>query len=145
MVPFDLSFDERKALRDRAATRPSLISLGWHCNGREIRSTDRWTFVLPDRTGVVIGGANNKSPDELRVINADGSERFRLRGPLVVPGEPLLHGKVHLELPREGWPAGRIAFGPIACFESRRAFPVMLDLDWETGTVLGAEQLPRFF
>lgn len=70
-------------------------------------------FLLPDRSDVVTGCANNGDPTELIVLNADMGERFRLTNP-DVERESMFSGGVHLELPREGRPASRIPFGPIA-------------------------------
>lgn len=119
------------------------VGLEWEAAGLRHFLPGRF-FLLPDNSGVVTGCANNGRPTELIVLNADMGERFRLTNP-IVDGEPMLSGGVHVELPREGWPAGRIPFGPIACWKSRPDLPVMLDLDWQTGQVLGFEPLPRFF
>lgn len=139
----DLTFEQQMRHFESQGKRLNDIGLEWETGGVKHFLPGKFV-VLPDKTGVVTGCANNGSPSELIVLNADGSERFRIVNP-TMPDEPRLHGRVCLELPREGWPAGTIQFGPVAVWASLPHLPVMLDLDWQTGRVLGFDQLPRFF
>ena len=100
-------------------------------------------FVLPDRTGVVVGGTYNHQPHQLQVRNADGSVRFTLRSQL--EAEEREHGCATLDLPREGWPTSDIPFGVIAVFANEPACAVMLDIDWTDGRLIRVLPLPRGF
>ena len=138
----DFDFDEQAAFFAEQGRRLSSLGVEWTWRAQRFFRPGRF-FVLPDQTGVVIGCANNGQPHELVVVNADDQIRFVLTQPRI--SADWAYGLVHLELPRAGWPVGRIPFGPIACWSSRPDLPVMLGLNWETGEVVDFQLLPRFF
>lgn len=141
LLAYDATDNELAAFVARTGAKRA-VGLQWQHAGQS-HEVEGFASLLPNRTGLVIGGADNGQPHELQVLNADGSLRFVLRDQLAA--EVQRHGSVRLQLPREGWPASGISFGVVASFADEPALPVMLDIDWLSGQLLRSLPCPRFF
>ena len=141
LLAYDATDDELAAFVARTGAK-RVVGLQWQHAGHS-HAVEGFASLLRDRTGLVIGGADNGQSHELQVLNADGSLRFVLRDQLASAVQG--HGGARLQLPREGWPASDIAFGVIAVFANEPACPVMLDVDWTDGRLIRVLPLPRGF
>lgn len=114
----------------------AIRQLNWKNEGRKV-SCPYPATILPDYSGVILadewhfqGEPQNGAPPwpkHLRVLNADGSLRFRLYAPVI--DEHSVPSESWIEEPRDFSERG-VPFGSPACDGYR---DMVLDIDWQTG------------